>query len=699
MAKDVKKKRSKRASVMARYSILIFIIMVVAAWIIYNMFRNTVIDAPHWNELAKKELSRMTTKIAPERGDILAADGTVLATTLQYYTLRIDFRSEGFDWEGYVKEKDALADSLNRYYPIAGGVTAWQDSLESVLRRGTRPRGWRLIHNVTYADYLQIKEFPFFKGRTSGKNGLLSEPIKRRRMPYGEMAKLSIGVVSFDTAGDQRGYSGLEKALDSLLFGTPGVSRQVNFTRGIGKWVEKPAVRGWDVTSTIDIQMQDIVENCLLDRLKQTRAEWATAVLMEVATGEIKAISNFEEDPEHPGEGIYIEAMNRAVNRFEPGSVVKPISLMIAIDDGYVTDLDSVVEIGHSYRAFGSGSPITDSHFNSQLTVRGIIEQSSNIGMAKIMSRHYRSAQGWHDRVAQTGFLDKLQSGIGEERAPNFPVDSRSPLVTLSRQFYGYGCEIPPLHTLSIYNAIANDGKYVRPHLVKSLHREEVDSVVPIDYIRRQVCSPRTAAMMRECLSAVVNGDHGTARSLKNPYVTLAGKTGTAYSVDPDTRKYDTKKKRLAFCGFFPVENPKYSCVVLTFHPRENYFGAASTSGVVMRDIALALYARGLLDNESDYRAGAPDRVEPPVAFASADDGLVRAVRSVSGTTPSRIAQRRVESGLPDVCGMGLREAVVTLEGAGAEVAFSGVGHVDSQEPRPGTPVAPGTRVRLRLKP
>lgn len=697
MAKVVKKKRSKRASVMARYSILIFIIMVVAAWILYNMFRNTVIDAPHWNELAKKELSRMTTKIPPERGDIMAADGTVLATTLQYYTLRIDFRSEGFDWKGYVEKKDALADSLNRYYPIAGGLTAWRDSLERVLRRGSRPRGWRLINNVTYADYLQIKEFPFFSGRTSGKTGLLAEPIKRRRMPYGDMAKLSIGVVSFDSAGDLRGYSGLERALDSLLFGTPGLSRQVNFTRGIGKWVEKPAVRGWDVTSTIDIQMQDIVENCLLDRLKQTRAEWATAVLMEVSTGEIKAISNFEEDPDHPGEGIYIEAMNRAVNRFEPGSVVKPISLMIAIEDGYVTDLDSVVEIGAAYRAFGSGRPITDSHFNRQLTIRGIIEQSSNIGMAKVMSRYYRSSRGWYDRVAQTGFLEKLKSGIGEERAPNFSIDGDSSLVTLSRRFYGYGCEIPPLHTLSIYNAIANDGKYVRPHLVKSLHRNGVDSIVPIDYIRRQVCSPRTAAMMRECLSAVVNGEHGTARSLKNPYVTLAGKTGTAYSVGPGG--YDTSKKRLAFCGYFPAENPKYSCVVLTFHPRENYFGAASTSGAVMRDIALALYARGLLDNESDYRAGAPDRVEPPVAFASADENLVRSVRAVAGTTPSRIAQHSVESGLPDVSGMGLREAVVTLESAGAEVTFNGVGHVSSQDPRPGTPIAAGMRVKLDLKP
>lgn len=698
-------KKGKRASMMSRYLIVSVFFLVAALWIAYNTFKNSVIDAPHWNERAKQELNSTSTTIQPARGDILAADGSVLATTLQYYTLRMDFGSEGFHWKAFVEKKDSLADSLARYFPIPGGATAWRDSLEAPLKRKRRPRGWRLISNISYADYQQIKSFPFFKGRRLGNHGLLAEPMLRRRNPYGPMAKLSIGVVSEHKDGAIHGMSGLEYALDSLLYGQKGTSKKVNFTRGIGDWVEVPAVRGWDVESTIDVQMQDLLENALLDRLKFCRAEWGTAVLMEVATGEIKGICNLEEDPQHKGEGIYVEAMNRAVRRFEPGSVVKPLSLMIAIEDGYINDLDSVLSIGNSFQAFGQGRAITDSHYNAQLTVAGCIEQSSNIGMARLLSRHYKSPQGWHDRVAQTGFLEKLKSGIGEEMAPWFPVVplGSGGLVTLSRQFYGYGAEIPPLHTLSIYNAIANGGRYVRPHLVKALHREGIDSIVPISYVRERACSERTAKMMQQCLSLVVNGDHGTARSLRNPYVTLAGKTGTCYSVNPETRQYDTNRKRLAFCGYFPAEEPKYSCVVLMYHPRENVFGAATTSGTVLRDVAIAMYARGMLGNKSDYLADAEadgSYKEPkPTVFASGSDDLARIVKQKTGVQPKRLSSgAKAESGIPNVCGMGLREAVATLERCGLEVAFNGIGHVAHQAPAAGAPLSNG-KVTLTLKP
>lgn len=698
-----KKGKGSRASMMSRYLIVIVIFLCLASWVAYNTLRNSVLDASEWNKRAMIELSSTTNVIPPERGDILAADGSVLATTLQYYTLRMDFGSEGFKWKAYVEAKDSLADSLARYFPIPGGLKAWQDSLEAPLRRRVRPRGWRLIHNISYADYQQIKSFPFFKNRRPGQHGLLAEPKKRRRNPYGNMAKLSIGIVSENRkTGETHGMSGLEYALDSLLYGVPGIAKKVNFTRGIGNWAEIPAVRGWDVQSTIDIEMQDLLETALLNRLELTCAEWGTSVLMEVSTGEIKAICNLEEDPKHKGEGRYVEAMNRAVLGYEPGSVVKPLSLMLAIEDGYVRDLDSIVSIGASFKAYGQGRPITDSHFNSELTVAGCIEQSSNIGMARILSRFYRDPQQWHDRVASIGFLERLGTGIGEERAARFPVYPvrAGGLVTLSRQFYGYGSEIPPLHTLSIYNAIANGGRYVRPHLVKSLHREGVDSIVPITYIRPRACSERTAEMMRECLSLVVNGSRGTGRSLKNPYVKLAGKTGTCYSVDPATGQYDTGRKRLAFCGYFPADEPKYSCITLIYHPRKNFFGAATTSGVVMRDVAISMYARGLLGNVSDYTADVPEnRVSQPTVFASRSNRTATTLERRTGAKPRRLSGgENPESGVPNVRGMGLREAVAVLEDAGAVVTFSGTGYVHSQSPLPGTPVTSGTRVHITLK-
>lgn len=697
------KKKSKRGAVLSRYLLLTGGILLLSGWILYNGFKNAVIDAPHWNALADKELSRTSTVIQPERGDILASDGSVLATTMQFYDLRMDFGSEGFKWKAYVSAIDSLADSLNVYFPMPGGLTAWQDKLRQPLSYKKRPRGWRLLKNVSYADYQLVRTFPFFKGRRQGNHGLLAEPVKRRRNPYGDMAKLSIGIVSESKeTGEVHGMSGLEYALDSLLYGKAGVAKKVSFNRGIGNWADTAAIRGWDVISTIDIQMQDILENALLKRLQETRAEWGTAVLMEVATGEIKAISNLEEYPLGSGSGEYVEAMNRAVRGFEPGSVVKTLSMMVAVDDGYVTDIDSVVTIGPSFRAFNQGKPITDSHHNAQLTVGGVIEESSNIGMAKIMSRHYRSPKGWHDRIAALGFLDRLGSGIGEEQPARFPVVplGSGGLVTLSRQFYGYGCEIPPLHTLSIYNAIANGGRYVRPRLVKGLRREGVDSMIPTDYIRPRACSEKTATMMQQMLSLVVNGSRGTARSLKNPYVTLAGKTGTCYSVDPKTGKYNTAQKRLAFCGFFPVENPKYSCMVLTFHPRQEAFGAASTSGVVFRETAIGMYSRGMLGNSSDYRADVdPDKGPTrPVVYASESDELVNAVMSTTGATPRRMKLGDpADSGVPNVRGMGLRDAVACLENSRYEVTFTGTGFVKSQVPPAGTAAKAGTKVQLIL--
>lgn len=701
-----RKDNSKRGAMTFRFALLTVFFLAVAARIGYFTFRNTVIDRDEWNKKANIELSRTLKKIQPDRGDILSSDGSVLATTLQYYDILIDFGSEAFKWKDYVSKKDSLADSLQHYFPIKGGVDAWRDSLDAPIKREKRPRGWRLITGLTYPQSEQIRHtFPFFAEFNDNSCGFVRKSRKRRRNPFGSMAKLSIGVVTEGKDTTVHGMSGLEWALDSLLYGKPGVSKKVNFTRGIGNWAEVPAVRGWDVTSSIDVQMQDLLETALLNRLEATNAEWGTAVLMEVATGEIKAISNLEEDIKRPGSGVYVEAMNRAVRGFEPGSVVKTLSLMIAIDDGYVTRLDSTLQIGARYQCFGMGRAITDSHVNSTLTVEGVIEQSSNIGMAKIMSRFYKSPQGWHDRVAKLGFLEKLKSGIGEEKPARYPVYSieAGGMVALSRQFYGYGCEIPPLHTLSIYNAIANGGKYVRPRLVKKLHREGIDSVVPVSYVRDRACSERTARMMQQCLWKVVNGKHGTGRSLKNPYVTLAGKTGTCYVVDPKAQTYDNSRKRLAFCGYFPAENPKYSCMVLIYHPRKEAFGAASTSGVVLRDVAISMYARGMLGNSSDYRNDSipHGKEKTPVVYASASNRLEKAVRRAGRTESTRRLSGgdMPAGGLPNVRGMGLREAVSLIEKAGYDVAFSGTGYVRSQLPAPGTRPKRGQKVQLVLKP
>ena len=510
------------------------------------------------------------------------------------------------------------------------------------------------------------------------------------------MASRSVGGVGIDSiTGETHGISGLERALDSLLYGKPGVAKKVPLTKDIVNWTDVPPVPGYDIHTTIDIDMQDIVENELNDVLTMCAAEWGVAVLMEVSTGNIKAISNLERNK---ATGEYIEGMNRAVLGYEPGSVVKTLSMMIALEDGIVKNVDDVITTGHAF-AYAGGRPITDSHSTASMPVKEVIERSSNIGMAKIITSRYGENPGaFYTRLKELGFLSPMNTGIAGERPPRIDsvASNRGGRIALSRMCYGYTTEIPPLYTLSIYNAIANDGVYVKPRLVDRLHSETVDSVLPIAYMGTgKACSPRTARLMREMLTQVVWGDHGTGKMLRNDRVRIAGKTGTCYMIENGA--YNTGKKRLAFCGFFPADKPLYSCVVLTCRPTQNMFGAASTSGTVLKNIALKMYSRGMLNNSSDYHPEEP-KVTKPTIYASTPGGKVEHLRQGLSFTGYRyFSPKNSGKGMPNVVGCSLRDAINALESAGVDVKFTGSGYVVAQSISPGTAFSPGTRITLSL--
>lgn len=684
-----------RVKIQARYAVITIMIAFFAFAISYKLFSTTIVHADDWNRKALEEL-QTTDTILPERGDILAADGSILATNLSFYTVRIDFRSERFQEQAYRLAIDSIADSLALHFPRRDRA-GWRAYLEEPLKTDPkrRPRAWRLIRGLSYTDLQLLKTFPFLKIKNPNKNGLTVESTMRRSNPYGDMARRSVGGVGQTRECRQiHGISGLEMALDSLLYGQPGLSKKIPLTKNIVNWTDVPATPGFTLRTTIDINMQDIVENELNRVLDSCSADWGCAILMEVATGDIKAISNLERDKNGRG---YIEALNYSVVGFEPGSVVKPISMMIALEDGLVNSLEEVIPIGKSW-AYAGGRPITDSHYNGSLRVREVIEQSSNIGMARIITRGYdKNPKAFVERLRSIGFLDPMGTGIAGERVPYFnPNPGR---VDLSRMCYGYASQIPPIYTLSIYNAIANDGRYVRPRLVSGMLSENFDSVIPVTYIRDRVCSEETARKMRYMLKQVVWGDHGTGRRLRSEKVALAGKTGTCYSVDPATRQYNTGRKRLAFCGFFPADNPKYSCMVLTFYPKRNMFGAASTSGQVMRNIALKMYSRGMLDNSSDYAEGATG-TKRGTLYGSADKGKIAAVRKAAGMreelhpAPPEAMPRGT---VPSVKGLGVREAVKALEDAGYNVSVSGTGYARGTTPAQGTPLGRGGKVTIHL--
>ncbi|MDE7386963.1 MAG: transpeptidase family protein [Muribaculaceae bacterium] len=706
---------NNRLLIILRYAFISLVILVVSARVIYKMVDTTVIHADDWNARAMEELSKIT-EIDPERGDILDAKGRILATNLRYYTLRMDLTGSQFrdvefrDSLGMIVDSLALhykhrtregwAEHLNKALELR---KQWKANVEKLktdpdnkeLRDAThrlrsRLRSWPILVKVTFSEINRAKGFNFFRINHSAKTGLIVEPTVVRTKPYGDLARQSIGLVGDDSLGKKRGKSGLEGALDSLLYGIPGSAKKVATTRNFSNWTDTAAIPGYNVLTTIDIDIQDIVETELMRILDTCSAEWGTAVLMEVKTGDIKAISNLKQS-----NGRYVEGINHAVRPYEPGSVIKPISMMIALEDGLVRNLDEAIPTGGSWAYLGK-NPIKDSHAHGSVPVRDVICYSSNIATAKIILRGYEhNPEGFPQRLADMGFMEPLGIGIRGESAPR--INPHPKKIDLSRMAYGYTTELPPLHTLSMYNAIANGGKYVRPRLYSKLIGTDTIIDLPVTYIRDSVCSARNAAILREMIHDVVWKDGGTGRLVRSKVVDIAGKTGTCYMVEG--RGYNTSKKRLAFCGFFPYDNPKYSCIVLTCNPRRNMRGAASTSGQVMKNIALKLHARGLLDNSGDYKADThPDTHATLYATTGSEpymdlSGWYRLSGPRRGKTPAVSGDGQV----PRVLGLSLREAVNVLEDAGYQVMVEGDGYVSRQLPAAGDSIPPGATVRLHL--
>lgn len=683
-------KQKNKRHILFRYSLIIVGILIFALAIVVKMVRTTTIDADKWNEKAQQILSKID-EIPPERGNIYAANGAVLATNLHFYTARIDWKSDGIKPDSLKKYMPALCDSLHAFYS-SRSAKEWGDILNKEIskEKKKRNRAFRLFSNLTHFQYLRLRSFPYFK---LGKSGLYAEASTRRIKPYGSMASRSIGRVGEVESGGIHGVSGLEKALDSLLYGVAGKAKKIQLTNNMANWETVPAQRGYDIKTTIDVDIQDIVEEELYNMCVESDARWGTAVLMEVKTGEIKAISNLEW---HPGFNDYVEGRNNAVLGYEPGSVMKPISMMIALEDGIVSNIDSVMVTGRSF-AYAGGRPITDSHGAGSMPVSRVIESSSNVGMSKIILRKYEKDPGqFYHRLKGMGFFEPLHTGIAGEEIPD--IDSLGTKnwdrIALTRMCYGYSTRIPPMSTLAMYNAIANDGKYVRPRLVKELMIDGVsDTVLPVSYIKEQVCSPENAAKLRKMLNDVVWGEYGTGKVLRNDKVNISGKTGTCYTIQAGGY---SNQKRLAFCGFYPSEKPKYSCIVLMLGANR---GAARSSGIVLKNVALKLYARGLLDNSSNYKTGEKATNKGVMYATTHKNNIDKAKEEFQLTglktfkTPTKVAK-----GVPSVIGLGLREALSILEVSGLNVRFYGTGYVAGQSISAGSNYKKGDMITLSLK-
>ncbi len=706
------KKRNNKAQVVFRYSLVCILFVLFGILILGKLFKTTVVEASEWNERAKRDFSKVDT-LPPERGDILADNGKILACNLKVYDIKVDLRhnkiiSKRVDW----KMIDSLADSLDYYYPRVKNFASltgdsakkysWHTKLKHEFERpdNKRKRALRLVKKGTMEDFYKIRQWPYFKQfRGKGfRNPLYTEERNVRIYPFGRMAYRSIGRVNENDNGEFHGFSGLEKDLDSLLYGKAGLAKKVTLTSGIANWVTKPSQRGYTIQTTIDIDLQDMLEEQLTQICMDSKAEWGTALLMEVETGEIKAIANVENI-----NGEYGEALNRAVRGFEPGSVMKPISLMIAFEDGLVKSVNDGVDCSPFQRT-------SDPHAPGYKTMKQVIEMSSNTGISRVIFRGYsQDPSRFHDRLKSIGFFDRMHSGIAGEEIPQvrklLPQDRYGNNITmtarhldLARQAYGYNTTIPPIYTAALYNAIANGGRFVRPHIMKRLIGEGIDSVLPIDYIRDHVCSKETAEKVKICLKEPVWGEHGTARAVRDDRVVIAGKTGTAYPTIEGGIGYDHSKRRYAFCGFFPYDNPKYTCMALILAPSGT--SANRTSGQVVKNMALKMFARGMLDNVSTFTAEKSG--DKPVMTAGTGKNtnvLARALglSSTSVVKAQRPTQAEQLHAVPDVTGYDGASALKILERYGLNVKLRGSGRVVSQSRSPGTAIRKGSEIILTL--
>lgn len=710
--------KTRRRHMRARYMLISVLLLIVAGLCVLMLLNTTVIHADEWNTKGIASLND-TIAVPPMRGEILASDGSILATNLHYYNIRIDYRASKINELRYLESIDSLADTLAHYYPRRTRAQ-WYELLAKPMRiaKAKRSRSYLVLKHIPYEDVQRVRNFPYFRrSRNANRTGLTVERVLLRRYPYGDMARLSIGRVGETASNPQvRGISGLEQALDSMLYGVPGRAAKVLFTRGASYWTTEAPRNGATLTTTIDVTMQDILEHELGQTLVDCKAEWGSAMVMEVATGDIKAISNLDRDT--VGGRGYIEAMNHIVQAYEPGSVIKIVSMLNALNHGWV-NLNASYPIGHSY-AYAGGKPIRDTHSPAYLPVSRFIEYSSNIGMTKLIAPHYSDStlNDFRADLARLGFFDRFGTGMARERPPYFPtLDPRSGgRVSLSRMIFGYATQVPPLYTCAIYNAIANDGRFVRPRLVKAMRLSDGrDSVIPVSYVRDSICSAANAAILRKMMHEVVWGEGGTAKGLRNELVRIAGKTGTAGIALERPRDKDGKliltsipfkggyregkHNRVAFCGFFPYENPKYTCIVVISDPQGPY-GPAATSGTVLRNFALKLYSRGMLDNTSAMPE--PQGTPRPTLYASASPSRHSTVRSTLGQSVPGVSLLRTPSSapagtVPDATGLGIREALVRLESAGYRVVFSGTGYVTETSPAPGTRLPRGSRINVTL--
>ena len=708
----------KRKNIVLRFGIVYMVICLSFFLVLYRIIVIQFVERDKWMSLAAKNV-KSNIVVKPNRGNIYACDGRLMASSIPTYYVYMDLRVPALHEKNGILFKNNI-DSLSMYLSsFFRDKTPYQYKTTLTKAYQSGKGEFQLFPNrISYAQLKQLKTLPLFRlGRN--KSGLITKELFRRVRPFGSLASRTIGDIYADES--KGGKNGIEMSFNANLLGTPGLSVRQKVANSYMETVQMEPIDGMDITTTIDVDLQDIAEKALLDGVKQFDAAVGYAILMEVHSGEVKAIVNMQRNKD----GSYTENRNGAVSDMvEPGSTFKVASVMAALDEGKIRLTDTINTYNGEYR-FGNRT-MTDHNANHggyhKITVAQSIYASSNIGVSRaIVNAYGHNPAAFVNKLYAMKLNEKMNIEIPGAAAPfiRHPNDKSHEWsnTTLPWMSVGYETQIPPIYTLAFYNAIANDGKLIRPFFVKSISKNgQIIKSFETEVINPAICKPTTLREIRSTLLGVVEDKLGTGQNVRSKYVRIAGKSGTAQiSQGKKGYKDGGTKHQVSFCGYFPYDNPLYSCIVVMREPGIGYASGGHMSGSVVKNIAERVIA--LNSNRKPSHVDA-DSIDEDNFVPNIKPGYYKATQTVMGTLRLPLAgnsrdwvktfadqkQTRVEpisvpkNAIPNLIGMGLKDAVFILENLGLNVQAQGRGKVFSQNIKPGTVARKGSVVMINLQ-
>jgi cell division protein FtsI (penicillin-binding protein 3) len=646
-----------------------------AVLVVVKLVNIQFIHGDEYRDLAEQRTIQNVV-IPANRGNVYSAEGNLLATSVPKYDIRFDAITPSA--KNFEKNIKPLSDSLAKFH----GKTSSYYEKELRKARANKNRYFLLGRNLGYSNYLRFRNFPLLK-MGAYKGGLIVEQKTKREHPMGEIAQRTIGYEKWDDQGNVT-RPGIDGAFgEQYLRGIDG--RRLKQKIGKGQW--KPIEDydqiepkdGYDLYTTIDVNIQDIAHYALLEQLEKYKADHGTVVVMETKTGEIKAISNLGRNQE----GNYYERLNYAVGEsHEPGSTFKLMALAVALEDK-VIDTSTVVDTENGILTF-YGKKVRDSHRGGygKISVAKAFEVSSNTGMVKAIHNSYKdNPKKFVDGLYRMNLQNALNLPIIGEGKPIIPdpriKNKRWSGIALEWMAYGYGVSFTPLQTLTFYNAIANNGEMVKPRFLKEV-KEFGNTIESFDkeVINPRICSPETVSKLQKLLKNVVEKDHGTGHGLYSENFSMAGKTGTCQK---DYRDKEKLNYISSFVGYFPADNPKYSCIVVIHEPDKSvgYYGA-DVSGPVFKKIAQKIYTdTPIIDEISDLET---------------QDLAIKTNYEYYFDTA-----QKYKTIMPDLTGLPAMDAITLLENMGMKVKLVGNGKVKNQSIVKGTKLNSKQTIVLEL--